>query len=145
MGRSARQCPAWEILPGAKSPLHFLHQLPRGQSPGNQGLCPQAGTTLQPFCGSLPLGMKLPTGSKAPLPSLALPLPAFSPFCPIPAPASSPASHVFSFALSHLPLPTSGPLNMLLPLPGMRCVLLLSSFPPLLLDESHSSFMSQHG
>lgn len=74
------------------------------------------------------LRIKHRVDSEAPLPSQALP-----------------PSHAFSFPLSHLLLPTSGPLNMLLLLPGMQCALLSSFPPPLLLDESHLSFKSQHG
>lgn len=89
----------------------------------NQGLCPQAGPSFQLFHGFCPQD-KAPRRLQSPT-SL-----------------SSITSHAFAFPLSHLPLPTSGPLNMPLLLPGIHCVL---SFYSPLVDESHSSFKSQHG
>lgn len=127
--REISQCPAWAVLPGA-SLLSTSSICPEARAhipeSSNRSLCPQAGPSFQLFHGVCPQD-KAPSRFQSPT-SL-----------------SSPASHAFFFLRAHLLLPTSGPLNMLLLLPGMQCVLLSSFPPPLLLDESHLSFKSQHG
>lgn len=90
---------------------------------GGSGLCPQARPSFQLFHSLCPFRIKAPRGFQDP------------------ALLSGPASQAFPLPVSHLPLPTSGPLNVPLTLPGMCHVLLLSFLPPLL-DESFPSSLS---